>query len=147
MLHDLAIVGAGPVGATLALAVADADLDVVVLDARAKGETPRGDRTLALSHGARLIFERLGVWGDFAAAPGAATSITAIDISQAGGFGTTRLTALENGLPALGYSVSYRALQAALDGAMARAGIAVRHGAAVTSVGGTPSYAAVLCEG
>ncbi len=63
MLHDLVIVGAGPVGATLALAVADADLDVVVLDARAKGETPRGDRTLALSHGARLIFERLGVWG------------------------------------------------------------------------------------
>jgi 2-octaprenyl-6-methoxyphenol hydroxylase len=56
MLHDLVIVGAGPVGATLALAVSNADLDVVVLDARAKGETTRGDRTLALSHGARLIF-------------------------------------------------------------------------------------------
>ena len=56
------IVGAGPVGATLALALADADLDVVALDARAPGETLRGDRSLALSHGARLIFERLGVW-------------------------------------------------------------------------------------
>ena len=38
MLHDVAIVGAGPVGATLALALADGDLDVVVLDARAPGE-------------------------------------------------------------------------------------------------------------
>jgi len=101
-MHDLVIVGAGPVGATLALAVSDADLDVVVLDARSRGETPRGDRTLALSHGARLILERLGAWSGFSAKPGAVTPITAIDISQADGFGITRLTAHENDLPALG---------------------------------------------
>jgi 2-octaprenyl-6-methoxyphenol hydroxylase len=147
MLHDLVIVGAGPVGATLALAVSNADLDVVVLDARAKGETTRGDRTLALSHGARLIFERLGVWGAFAAMPGAVTPITAIDISQAGGFGITRLYARENDLPALGYVVSYRALQAALDAALARAGVRVRYGIAATAVGGTPAYASVECAG
>ena len=147
MLHDLAIVGAGPVGATLALAVADADLDVVVLDARAAGESLRGDRSLALSHGARLIFERLGVWGDLSATPGAVTPITAIDISQAGGFGTARLTATENNLPALGYVVSYRALQSALDVAMMRAGVKVRHGIEVTAVGGTPAYAAIECAG
>lgn len=146
MLHDLVIVGAGPVGATLALAVADADLDVVVLDARSKGETPRGDRTLALSHGARLIFERLGVWGAFAAMEHAVTPIIAIDISQAGGFGITRLHAREHDLPALGYVVSYRALQAALDAALARAGVRIRHGTAATAVGGTPAYAAVDCE-
>jgi 2-octaprenyl-6-methoxyphenol hydroxylase len=147
MLHDLVIVGAGPVGATLALAVSDADLDVVVLDARAKGETPRGDRTLALSHGSRLILERLGAWGGFAAKPGAVTPITAIDISQAGGFGTTRLAALENDLPALGYVVSYRALQEALDAALARAGVAIRHGVTANAIGGTPAYASVECEG
>jgi 2-octaprenyl-6-methoxyphenol hydroxylase len=147
MLHDLAIVGAGPVGATLALAVSDADLEVVVLDARAPGETPRGERTLALSHGARLILERLGVWGAFAAKPGAVTPIVAIDVSQAGAFGTARLTAFENDLPALGYVVSYRALQAALDAALARAGVVIRHGIAATAVGGTPAYAAVECEG
>ena len=33
--------GAGPVGSTLALAIAGADLDVVVLDARAEGEILR----------------------------------------------------------------------------------------------------------
>jgi 2-octaprenyl-6-methoxyphenol hydroxylase len=143
MLHDLAVVGAGPVGATLALAVADAGLDVVVLDARAAGEVARGDRSLALSHGARLIFERLGVWGELAAQAGAATPISAIDISQAGGFGVARLTAAENDLPALGYVVRYRALQAALDAALARSDVTVRHRVAVTSVGGTPAYAAV----
>jgi 2-octaprenyl-6-methoxyphenol hydroxylase len=58
MSADLVIVGAGPVGATLALSLANEGLDVVALDARAQGATLRGDRSLALSHGARLIFER-----------------------------------------------------------------------------------------
>jgi 2-polyprenyl-6-methoxyphenol hydroxylase-like FAD-dependent oxidoreductase len=82
-VHDVAIVGAGPVGATLALALADASLDVVIFDSRSAGETTRGDRTLALSHGARLIFERLGVWTPLAATRGAVTPIVTIDVSQA----------------------------------------------------------------
>jgi 2-octaprenyl-6-methoxyphenol hydroxylase len=147
MLHDLVIAGAGPVGATLALAVADADLDVVVVDARPEGGTLRGDRSLALSHGARLTLERLGVWTPLAAQPGAVTPIVDIDISQARGFGTARLTAAEAGLPALGYVVRYLALQRALDAELARRGIAVRWNARVRSVGGTPAYAAVDLEG
>jgi 2-octaprenyl-6-methoxyphenol hydroxylase len=143
MLHDLIIVGAGPVGATLALALVDGDLDVVALDARPEGTIGRGDRSLALSHGARLILERVGVWTAVAAGRDAVTPITAIDISQRGGFGRVRLDATEQGLPALGYVVSYRALQAALDAALARAGIAVQHGATVGEVRATPSYAVV----
>jgi 2-octaprenyl-6-methoxyphenol hydroxylase len=143
MLHDLVIVGAGPVGATLALAVADGDLDVVVLDSRAKGETLRGERSLALSHGARLILERLGAWQPLAATAEGVTPITTIDVSQAGGFGSTTLRAAESDVPALGYVVSYRALQAGLDAALARAGVRVRHGETATAVGGTPAYAAV----
>jgi 2-octaprenyl-6-methoxyphenol hydroxylase len=143
MLHDVVIAGAGPVGGTLALALADADLDVVALDTRAPGTTLRQDRSLALSHGARLVLERLGVWTGLAAAPGAVTPIEAIDISQAGGFGAARLAAAEQRLPALGYVVGYRALQSALDAALARAGLPVRHGATATAVGGTPAYAAV----
>ena len=46
MLHDVAIVGAGPVGAVLALALADGDLDVVVQDARARARPcARSDRS------------------------------------------------------------------------------------------------------
>ena len=144
MLRDLVVVGAGPVGATLALALRDADLDVVVLDSRAAGAPFRGDRSLALSHGARLILERLVVWSRL---PGdAVTPITSIDISQAGGFGMTRLDASDHALPALGYVVSYRALQAALDVALATAGVAVQFGATAQRVGGTPAYAAVTLE-
>ena len=143
MLRDLVIVGAGPVGATLALALADDGLDAVALDARPAGAPGRGDRSLALSHGARLIFERLGIWGAMAARRDAVTPITAIDISQRGGFGRMRLDALEHGLPALGYVVSYRALQAALDAALGRVGNKVIFGAKVTAIRTTPSYAAV----
>ncbi len=146
MLHDLVIVGGGPVGATLALALADSDLDVVVLDARAKGQTLRGDRSLALSHGARLILDRLGLWAGLAGTPGSVTPITTIDVSQAGGFGAVKLTAAENDVPALGYVVSYHALQAALDAALDRTTIVVRHGVAAKAVSGTPAYAAIETE-
>jgi 2-octaprenyl-6-methoxyphenol hydroxylase len=135
-MKDVAIVGAGPVGATLALALADAKLDLVVADSRQAGETLRADRTLALSHGARLILERLGVWSALVASEGAVTPIVTIDVSQAGGFGVVELTAAEQGLPALGYVVSYRALQAVLDAALARAGIDVRFGTSVRAVHG-----------
>jgi 2-octaprenyl-6-methoxyphenol hydroxylase len=143
MLHDVVVVGAGPVGSTLALALAAGDLDVVVLDARAFGQTQRGDRALALSHGARLVFERLGVWDALSVVPDAATPIARIDVSQAGGFGQLQLAADEQGVPALGYVVSYRALQTALDAALVRTGVTVRHDVAVKSVGGTPAFAAV----
>ncbi len=143
MPHDVVIVGAGPVGSTLALALAAGDADVVVLDERASGETPRGDRSLALSYGARLILERLGVWSAVSAVRDAATPIVRIDISQARGFGQMTIAAGEQGIPALGYVVRYRALQSALDAALARAGVVVRHGVAAKSVGGAPAFAAV----
>jgi 2-octaprenyl-6-methoxyphenol hydroxylase len=146
MIDDVVIVGAGPVGATLAHALADSGLDVVVHDARAAGETIRGDRSLALSLGARLILERLGVWGALATTPDSVTPITRIDISQSGGFGTIQLAAEEQRVPALGYVVSYRALQAALDAALARSRVAVRHRLSVSAVGGTPAYGAVTPE-
>ena len=146
MLRDLVIVGAGPVGATLALALRDSDLDVVALDARPAGSIARSERSLALSHGARLIFERLDVWSALAATPCAVTPITAIDISQRGGFGRARLHARDQGVDALGYVVSYRALQHALDAALARAGMSVEHGVGVTRVSATAASAHVVGE-
>lgn len=146
MLHDVVVVGAGPVGATLALALAGNDLDVVTLDARARDIAARGDRSLALSHGARLVFERLGVWTEVAAAAGAVTAITSVDVSQRGGFGAARLEAREHGVPALGYVVSYRALQAALDAGLAHAGLPIEHGVKVTKVDATPAYARIRGE-
>lgn len=144
---DLCIVGAGPVGATLALALADSGLRVVALDARAHGATLRGDRSLALSHGSRLILERLGLWAALAATKGAVTPIVRIDVSQARGFGSTTLDADDVGLPALGYVVSYVALQAALDGALERSGVDVRYGVSVDRVDATEALASVVPSG
>ena len=143
MLHDVVVVGAGPVGATLALALAAGEIDVVALDARAAGTIARADRSLALSHGSRLVFERLGIWSEVAAVQDAVTPITAIDISQRGGFGGARLTSEEQHVPALGYVVSYRALQAALDAALNRAGVRVEHGVTAERIAMTPAYASV----
>ncbi len=147
MAHDVVIVGAGPVGATLALALADADLDIVVVDPRASGEAARSDRSLALSHGARLVFERLGVWAALAATEGAVTPIVTIDVSQARGFGALTLDAGEQGLPALGYVVSYRALQSALDAALQRTRVTMRYGTAARSVAGSAAAATVEIDG
>jgi 2-octaprenyl-6-methoxyphenol hydroxylase len=147
MTRDVVIVGAGPVGSTLALALREADLDLVVVDARPAGGTLRAERSLALSHGARLILERLGVWTSLASTPGAVTPIVTIDVSQARGFGGVRLDAAEHGLPALGYVVSYRALQETLDAAMARATIPTRFGVAVHAVIGAADHATVEMSG
>ncbi len=146
-MPDICLVGVGPVGSALALALAGSGVDVVALDARARGATLRGDRTLALSHGARLIFDRLSVWGALAETPGAVTPIERVDVSQAGGFGTVALDAADLGLPALGYVVSYVALQAALDAAIERAGVDVRYGTSVERVDAAPDRALVRRSG
>jgi 2-octaprenyl-6-methoxyphenol hydroxylase len=146
-MPDICIVGAGPVGATLALALAGEGADLVALDARAEGGTLRGDRSLALSHGARLIYERLGVWSELASRADAVTPIVRIDVSQAGGFGAAVLDAADVGVPALGYVVSYVALQEALDAAMERARIDVRYATPVERIDATPSSVTVVGPG
>lgn len=127
--HDIAIVGAGPVGMTLALALKDAGLDLLLIDARARGAARDDPRVLALSHGSRLTLERLGIWSRLPATP-----IETIHISQQGGLGRSVLDAAEYGQPALGYVVAAGALAAALDDALLAAGIPVCDNAAVTGL-------------
>jgi 2-octaprenyl-6-methoxyphenol hydroxylase len=113
---DIVIAGGGPVGAALALALADGGLDMVVLEAREPAHAAADPRPLALSYGSRLILERLGVWGSL----GSATPILQIHVSQLGGFGRVSMTAEEARLPALGYVVDYGRLHTALRGEVER---------------------------
>ena len=87
---DVVIVGGGPVGATLALALADSSLKVTVLEARPEATAPSDPRAIALSYGSRLILQRLGVWQKLQAA---ATPIKTIHISQQSRWGRSVLTA------------------------------------------------------
>jgi 2-octaprenyl-6-methoxyphenol hydroxylase len=104
---NLAIVGGGLVGASLALSLqAGAKArgwKIVLIEPFAPGDTyqPSYDaRSSALSFGARQIYERLGLWQDIARR---AEPIRQILVSDRGRFGAARLSAIEEGVPALGY--------------------------------------------
>ena len=122
---DIVIAGGGPVGAALALALADTGLGVVVLEAREPARAAPDRRPLALSHGSRLILERLKVWPSLEPA----TPILQIQVSHLGGFGRVSMTAEEARLPALGYVVDYGRLHTALrDEALQRMPGVLRQG-------------------
>jgi 2-octaprenyl-6-methoxyphenol hydroxylase len=111
MPAEIAILGAGPVGCALALALrrAGRGAHLCAKPAIAQADAPAVFRPIALSHASRLILERLGAWHALAATP-----IETIHVSQAGTLGRTLIGAADAGLPALGYVVDYGALGAAL---------------------------------
>ncbi len=106
------IVGGGPVGSVLALALQKQGVAFTMLEARVKSASHQDTRALALSYGSRLILEKLGVWDAVAAK---ATAINTIHISQRGGLGRTKLNASDHKLPAIGYVLPYGALTKSLD--------------------------------
>ena len=106
---NLAIVGGGLVGASLALALQagarERGWKIVLIEPFAPGDTyqPSYDaRSSALSFGARRIYERLGLWQQITQR---AEPILHIQVSDRGRFGAARLSAIEEGVPALGYVV------------------------------------------
>ena len=106
---DIVIIGAGPVGMTLHLALAAGGQKSLLVDRRPQ-QAPQGDpRALALAHGARQLLEQINAWPSRAATP-----IETIHVSQKGGFGRTLIDRADYALPALGYVVRYRDLAAAL---------------------------------
>ena len=133
---DIAIVGGGPVGAALAIALTGSGHRVAVLEARETLQAP-DPRAIALSEGSRLILERLGVWATLAPR---ATPITRIHVSQRGGFGRTELHADELGVPALGYVAEYGDLYAALGEQLMQSGTTVLTGARVSQAAATAGY-------
>ena len=111
---DVAIVGGGMVGASLAVALGDTGLKVLVVESfppNAATQPSFDDRTTALGNASRRVFEALGVWPDMA--PHAAP-IRTIHVSDAGRFGFARLSAEEQGIDAFGFIITNRAIGAAL---------------------------------
>jgi 2-octaprenyl-6-methoxyphenol hydroxylase len=111
---DVAIVGGGMVGASLALALRDLGIRVVLIESVAPNSSAQpsfDDRTTALGNASRRIFESLGVW---AAIASQAAAIRTIHVSDAGRFGFARLRAEEQGIDAFGYVVANRVIGAVL---------------------------------
>ncbi len=133
---DVIIVGAGPVGATLALALPDNGLRVGILEARQDTAHGEDTRTLALSYGSKLILQRLNIWPQLINP----TPIHSIHISQRGSWGRALLKASEVTVPALGYVVGYEALQNVTHEALQRKNIFYLKGAAVSRTLATRAF-------
>lgn len=118
---DLAIVGGGLVGASLALSLAPLGLRIALLEAVAPGTGARhpsfDERTTALANGTIRAFRTLGVWVGMEreAAP-----IRKIHVSEQGRFGSARIDANEQGLEALGAVVPNRVIGTALWDGLSR---------------------------
>jgi 2-octaprenyl-6-methoxyphenol hydroxylase len=127
---DIAIIGGGPVGAALALALSDSGLNVTVLEARKNTEASTDPRALALSYGSRLLLTQLGVWQDLTQI----SNIQTIHISQKNSFGRTLLKAAELNVPDLGYVLPYTMLQTVLQHALQASPMTCLQGASVTTL-------------
>ena len=123
----IAVIGAGPVGLTLALLAARTlpHAQVTLFDARPLDRDVGADpRTLALSLGSVQLLKRLGVW-----TPAQAEPITAVHVSQmppSFGQATVQISAAEQGVDMLGAVLAYGRLVAPLQSAWLAAADGVR---------------------
>lgn len=122
--HDVAIVGGGLVGASLALALQRAGLDVALIDPQAPQVLPVADgwdsRIYAISAGNADFLESLGVWSRLDAQR--VQRIEAMTICGDAPAGRLEFSAYEAGLRELAYIVEGSALQQALRTAIADTG-------------------------
>lgn len=135
--YDIVIIGGGPVGSALALALKNSRLRVCVLEARSANTSDA--RALALSYGSRLLLERLGVWKNIQDI----SSIRTIHISQKQSFGRAVLRASELDVPELGYVLPYPALQDALSRELAGEQTCVVYGASVSNLSSEADHAVI----
>jgi 2-octaprenyl-6-methoxyphenol hydroxylase len=111
---DVAIIGGGMVGASLAIALGGSALRVLLVESVPFGTAAQpsfDERTTALGNASRRIFEGIGAW---AAIASEAAAIRSIHVSEAGRFGFARLIASEQGVEAFGYVAANRRIGAAL---------------------------------
>lgn len=111
---DVLIVGGGLVGSLLANALSSLELRTVLVEARNVEtlEQPSFDgRVTALANGSQRVLAQLGLWD---AVRAEAQPIRHIHIGEKGRFGAARIDAIDEGVPALGFTVENRALGAAL---------------------------------
>ncbi len=111
---DVAIIGGGLVGASLALGLAGTGVRALLIESVAPDSAAQpsfDERTTALGNASRRIFEGLGVWEQIARD---AAAIRAIHVSDAGRFGFARLKAADHAIDAFGYVAPNRVIGAAL---------------------------------
>ncbi|NYT22840.1 FAD-dependent monooxygenase [Alcaligenaceae bacterium] len=139
---DVVILGAGPVGSALALALARKAPDParIALVAPLRPATARGaghaatarvdPRSLALNHGSRVYLEALAAW------PSSAADILCVHVSQRHRLGRVIIDHNDLGVPRLGSVVRYDDLLDALHGALTTSGVTQLAGRALPRLSG-----------
>ncbi len=140
--YDIVIIGGGPVGSALALALRGSKLKICVLEARPANAPSVDARALALSCGSRLLLERLGVWNKMQEI----SNIRTIHISQKQSFGRAVLRAAEMHVPELGYVLPYPTLQDALTDALETSTTETIYAANVTRLANESGHAVVAYQ-
>lgn len=108
-VFDVAIVGGGLVGLTLAHGLSEFGITTCLVERGIAGERlgSYSKRAIALSFGSARILDALGAGTDlWTRLQGAATEIRTVHVSERGRFGRVRINARDLGVPALGYVVT-----------------------------------------
>lgn len=133
MQADLIIVGAGMVGSTLALALKDSGLRILLLDGGSLAVTPFDPaapfepRVSALSEASRRILQRLGAWDGIVARR--AAPYRAMQVWDGSGTGQIHFCAASVHAEVLGHIVENRVVQDALLDCLQDSGIELLAGA------------------
>ena len=127
-VHDVAVVGAGMVGAALALRLAESGFDVALIEAREpppwRAEDDVDLRVVALAPSSVAFLDRVGAWKNIAASR--ANAYTHMHVWDAAAPGALNFDAREQGESALGYIVENRLIQSVMWNSLKQAHIALR---------------------
>lgn len=150
--YDLIIVGAGVVGCSLACALLDSDLRVLLINAEEKPRPPAPDapvhpRVSAINLGCQRFLDQVGVWRGIPAQRRG--GFAAMEVWDAVGRGRIRFDSFALGQEFLGFVVENPSLHAALRQRLAESAITVFDDCPVTSVTrkiGNPAGNLVMLE-
>lgn len=110
MQFDIIIVGGGMVGAALASALRSPKIKIALVDA-SLNSTMDDPRLIALNYNSVCLFKNLNIWPALQAE---AAQINEVHVSHRSHFGTTRINTTDLEIPALGYVVPAKFINAAL---------------------------------
>ena len=110
--YDLAIVGGGIIGNTLAVALQNSGLRVVSIESQAQSVSIAKNRAYVLSMLSGQIFEGMGIWNQILPL---VTQFSQIQISDADYAGVVKMYPQDLGAETLGYAASHEVLLTALQ--------------------------------